>query len=169
MDQKSNVQPATGAVTDRLSKRQRQCLALVANGYTSKEIGRDLGLSPSTVDNHINTAIERLGCNNRAIAAQIYRQEFQHNASRYEVSRQGLAGNGRHIAAGHNNIITHDGAASTASPLRAFFVPPPLGGRLNNLSLRRRYYHIFQIALLAIMGFSAATVTIAGIVHLFSK
>lgn len=55
-----------------LSERQRQCLALVACGYTSKEIARELGLSPSTIDNHLAQAVMRLGCSSRAVAAKIY-------------------------------------------------------------------------------------------------
>ena len=51
----------------------------------------------------------------------------------------------------------------------SLFSIPPLGGKENRLSQRRRYYHVIQIMFLALMGFSAAIVTIAGIVHLFSK
>lgn len=53
-----------------LSERQRQCMELVAQRHTSKEIGRMLSLSPSTVDNHIQAAMERLGVRSRAEAVR---------------------------------------------------------------------------------------------------
>ncbi len=49
----------------RLSPREKQCLGRVARGMTSKEIARDLGLSPRTVDLHIARASTRLGAANR--------------------------------------------------------------------------------------------------------
>lgn len=54
-----------------LSERQRQCMELVAQQHTSKEIARALNLSPSTVDNHIQAAIERLGVRSRADAVRL--------------------------------------------------------------------------------------------------
>lgn len=55
-----------------LTRRQGQCLNLVHQGMTSKEIARQLGLSPSTVDNHLREAIVRLGKSNRQEAARDY-------------------------------------------------------------------------------------------------
>jgi FixJ family two-component response regulator len=47
-----------GSRFDRLTLRQKDCLRLVAQGYTSKEIGRELGISYSTVDNHLLAATQ---------------------------------------------------------------------------------------------------------------
>lgn len=49
----------------QLSPREKQCLAHVARGMSSKEIARSLGLSPRTVDLHIARATKRLGAANR--------------------------------------------------------------------------------------------------------
>lgn len=46
--------------TRRLTMRQIECARLVAEGLTSKEIARQLRLSPSTVDNHISAAMATL-------------------------------------------------------------------------------------------------------------
>lgn len=131
----------------RLSERQRQCLELVGEGHTSKEIGRRLGLSPSTVDNHIRSALERLNVSNRATAVRAMR------AMRATGSADGTA------------------RAASAIDLRSFspFALPPLGGAVNNLSSRRRVWHIVQIALFGIMGMTASVITIAGLVNLFSR
>ena len=50
--------------TKKLSDRQRQCVLLSAT-MTDKEIGRELGVSPGTVNKHIQEAMERLGVNTR--------------------------------------------------------------------------------------------------------
>lgn len=56
-----------------LSERQYACLIRAGEGMSSKEIGRVLGISPSTVDNHIHVAITKLNARNRWHAAQLLR------------------------------------------------------------------------------------------------
>lgn len=51
-----------------LTQRQRQVLGLVAGGLTDKEIGRQLALSPRTVEMHVARAIAALGARNRSDA-----------------------------------------------------------------------------------------------------
>jgi DNA-binding CsgD family transcriptional regulator len=131
----------------RLSERQRQCLARVAQGYTSKEIGRQLGLSPSTVDNHVRSALERLNMSDRCEAARLFRENQDAKIAATTVPLT-LA----------SDFSSH-----------SVFSLPPLGGRENSLSVRRRVWHIVQIALIGIMGMTAAIITIAGLVNLFSK
>jgi len=53
------------AAADRLNARERQVLALVALGYTSKEIGRKLSVSPKTVDEDRARLMDRLGLRHR--------------------------------------------------------------------------------------------------------
>ena len=54
-----------------LTERQYDCLLRAGEGMSSKEIGRVLGISPSTVDNHIHVAITKLNAKNRWHAAQL--------------------------------------------------------------------------------------------------
>lgn len=54
-----------------LSPRQREILALVAAGRTSKEIAGQLGISESTVNWHLANAFERLGASSRAEAVAL--------------------------------------------------------------------------------------------------
>ncbi len=49
------------ALVDRLSQREREILDAIARGLTSKEIARDLGISPRTVDTHRAHLAENLG------------------------------------------------------------------------------------------------------------
>jgi len=60
--------PARPSVLD-LSRRQRTCLTLAAQGLTSIDIGRHLGISGRTVDEHLMLACHALGVRTRVQAA----------------------------------------------------------------------------------------------------
>jgi DNA-binding CsgD family transcriptional regulator len=53
--------PALHALTDGLTLRQKDVLALVATGHTSKHIARALGISEKTVESHRARLRTRLG------------------------------------------------------------------------------------------------------------
>ena len=50
----------------RLTRRQRQILALVADGHANSGIARHLNLAESTVKAHVSTLFDLLGVDNRA-------------------------------------------------------------------------------------------------------
>lgn len=52
----------------RLTARQQLVLKLVASGKTNKEIGRDLGIAPSTVKTHLDQILKFLNAANRTEA-----------------------------------------------------------------------------------------------------
>lgn len=62
------VTEKTDTHTARLSPRQSEILAHVAHGQTDKQIARELGLSPRTVEMHVAGAMKTLGCTTRAQA-----------------------------------------------------------------------------------------------------
>ena len=55
----------------RLTKGQRQCLELVNQHLSSKEIALHLGISPHTVDQRVRQALQVLGVEKRGEAARI--------------------------------------------------------------------------------------------------
>ena len=57
-----------------LTAKQREVLDLLIEHKTSKEIARELGISPHTVDQRIQFAKEKLGASSRSEVAQLYRQ-----------------------------------------------------------------------------------------------
>jgi DNA-binding CsgD family transcriptional regulator len=61
----------------RLTAGQRECLYLVDDHATSKEIARQLGISRHTVDARLRGAIQTLGVSSRREAAVIYRAAMQ--------------------------------------------------------------------------------------------
>jgi DNA-binding CsgD family transcriptional regulator len=54
-----------------LTRRQREVLALAANGNTSAAIGRRLGISPDTVNTILGAAYRTLGAHDRAHAVAL--------------------------------------------------------------------------------------------------
>ncbi|HEX9285594.1 MAG TPA: LuxR C-terminal-related transcriptional regulator [Nitrospirales bacterium] len=51
-------------VAPRLTPRERQVLSLVAHGFTSRQIGEKLGISPRTAETHRVNIGRRLGIRN---------------------------------------------------------------------------------------------------------
>ena len=50
---------------DGLTEREREIVELAADGRTSKDIARELGVSPRTVDNHLGSAYRKPGIGSR--------------------------------------------------------------------------------------------------------
>ena len=60
-------------VDDPLTEREREALRLAETGQSSKEIARNLSISPGTVRNYLHEAMQKLGVSNRIEAARIAR------------------------------------------------------------------------------------------------
>ncbi len=56
----------------KLTPREREVIALVAEGFVDKEIASRLSISSRTVQTHLNTVIYKLSARNRTNAAAIY-------------------------------------------------------------------------------------------------
>jgi two-component system, NarL family, nitrate/nitrite response regulator NarL len=70
------------AVNGSLTQRELQVLTLLAEGLGSKEIARDLVISPKTVSSHVQRILAKLGAHTRAEAIAIaYRDGFVTSAA----------------------------------------------------------------------------------------
>lgn len=63
--------------TGRLTPRQQEILALIAQGASDKDIGRTLGISTATAQKHAANILERLGAPNRAGAVGMMARRFR--------------------------------------------------------------------------------------------
>jgi FixJ family two-component response regulator len=50
----------------QLTPREREVLQLITNGQSNKEAGRELGISPRTIEVHRARVMEKLGAKNTA-------------------------------------------------------------------------------------------------------
>ncbi|WEJ57895.1 LuxR C-terminal-related transcriptional regulator [Devosia sp. FJ2-5-3] len=50
----------------QLTPREREVLLLITNGQSNKEAGRELGISPRTIEVHRARVMEKLGARNTA-------------------------------------------------------------------------------------------------------
>jgi two-component system nitrate/nitrite response regulator NarL len=64
--------PAGGAA---LTARERETLDLLAEGATTDEIGRRLGVSRNTTRNHVQRVLEKLGARSKLEAVAVARRE----------------------------------------------------------------------------------------------
>lgn len=149
------------AAIQRLTERQKECLRLVAQGYTSKEIGRALDLSPSTVDNHILTAVQSISANSRSEAARCLtgletRQKLPRELPALAESvRSGLLS------------VSAEAPALTIRDLK-FWSLPPLGGQKNELDSAERSLRIVQVAAVGFGTVMSLALLIAGAFKIFS-
>lgn len=120
----------------RLSERQKECLRLVAQGYTSKQIGRFLGISDRTVDNHIYLALELLCLPGRAEAARVLVAE----EAKWSLPKQPPD-----LAAPPGTSASKD-LAVDAEPYRLRRFVPPLGGVRNAHDPGQKVYAIVRVA-----------------------
>ncbi|HMH26042.1 MAG TPA: helix-turn-helix transcriptional regulator, partial [Gemmatimonadaceae bacterium] len=63
--QTTSTETATPTI---LSNREREILALLADGLVNKQIAARLGISPNTVKTHLELLFEKLGVTTRAEA-----------------------------------------------------------------------------------------------------
>jgi DNA-binding NarL/FixJ family response regulator len=61
-------QREASAVATALTSRERDVLALLADGATARQIGRRLGISPRTVETHVANVYRKLGARTRVQA-----------------------------------------------------------------------------------------------------
>jgi LuxR family transcriptional regulator, maltose regulon positive regulatory protein len=69
-----SVEEALGSLPEPLTERERQVLAMLVVGATTKAVARELGLSPNTVKTHTRRLFEKLGVRSRTQAAAVARE-----------------------------------------------------------------------------------------------
>ncbi|MCA0978367.1 helix-turn-helix transcriptional regulator [Qipengyuania flava] len=155
-----------------LTRRQMDCMKLVRNGLTSKQIARELGISPRTVDQHIAAAIDILQVNNRmAAVTRLQELGLDHPG---EKQGGGLARPSAEAEAEadkkHGNLANSIGVgivSQSAIPTSAAIFPV-LGGRANSASPRQRLRWMIRIAIISIMASCMVVLTILGFSELAS-
>jgi Response regulator containing a CheY-like receiver domain and an HTH DNA-binding domain len=61
----SDVKPSFDPELDQLTGREREVLRLIAQGYTYKEIAKELFISVKTVESHVSSVLRKLQLSTR--------------------------------------------------------------------------------------------------------
>ncbi len=140
--------------SNSLSAKQKDCLRLVAQGRTSKEIAVEMRLSPSTVDTYLKTAISTLGAVNRRDAARkfLILEQSQKLGSQLEQVVEPIG-----ISQTVGEPADEGEAASAPGGNFRLLRPPPVGGAANELGAAKRLLEVLRIACLM-------SVVVAGLV-----
>jgi DNA-binding CsgD family transcriptional regulator len=116
------------SVLDTLTDKQREVLDLLIEHKTSKEIARELGISPHTVDQRVQFAKEKLGVDSRSEAAVEYRRLMQLCRPQTQAAPEPLDQGTHEGSRSAENANSTDLAAQwVGDPL--ITLTPPEGGR----------------------------------------
>ena len=144
-----------------LTPIQIECLRLVARGVSaSKAIGRELDLSPGTVDTYLSRASRLLGAGSRHEAAQL----FLEAEARAEES-SGSASQSRSPRLGETIRL---GLAQPVAGVRWLFSVPPISGPEHDLNWIEKTLAIVRVAAVSLSFVVALAVTGAGLLWVTS-
>ncbi|HEX8639686.1 MAG TPA: helix-turn-helix transcriptional regulator [Allosphingosinicella sp.] len=148
----------------RLTPRQRDCLRLVAQGYVTKEIARQLGISDLRASKDIDGAMRKLGVSRRIEAARLLAEHEQRGVNVIPGGVVTLA-DGVEVEASRprsrGGVPAQVLRESREEPGRASVQAPPdlgwplrrRGGRGNVLNLWQRVIWIVLLTAAALIGF----------------
>lgn len=165
----------------KLSARQYEVLSLVAQRFSSKEIGRQLGLSYKTVDNHVADILERLELPTRADAGRMFlglergRERLPKVAETLDdpIRNEPIFGQpvGTYPDAGDDQRDEHDADdhAKARSPFIRFLIPPPVGGRRHDMTWEQRLGTVGRISVLALLFVASTVIIISRLLDLFNR
>lgn len=126
-------------------------------GFTSKQIGRKLGISYSTVDNHVLAATQLLGVPDRREAARLLATLGQ------QLPRQ--AGD---LTDPENSVMVEMQGAMQTPTSAGLKLLPPVGGELNEQTLGHKTVQILSIAFLSTLAIISMALLISGAFKAFS-
>ncbi|MBB5727123.1 DNA-binding CsgD family transcriptional regulator [Sphingomonas endophytica] len=136
----------------RLSERQRQCLRLIFDRKTSKEIASALGLSVGTVNTYISEAITTLGARNRRHAAELL-HDFESKPTHPDKVQL-------HIIGVSEPPSSADSPVDSSSQYRRLLPVRQPGASGNDLSIFIRLFWPLAIAILCAIAFGMLAVGI---------
>lgn len=151
-----------------LTDVQVNCLRLVADGYTSKEIAKQLGLTPMTVDQYLQRAKKTMGAPDRRTAARWLVENAQPAAFKpFELKTPDVA----EVAAAVTPLASPEGDKSAPPATDQWQTRigfPPLGGIRTTLDDGQKTQAILRIAGLSLIYTTAFALVLGGALKAFS-
>jgi DNA-binding CsgD family transcriptional regulator len=150
-----------------LSEGEKQCLRLVAQGFNSKEIARQLHISEHTVDQRVRTTLRKFGVPSRKEAARIFvssgAQPLQSDTYQPLIYQPEPLASDAEPASFLDQPDRPDEPREHRSLLhRILAFGPPLGGSTNELSIDGRILAMIRAAVLTGVGVVTLLLLLAG-------
>lgn len=150
-----------------LSEGEKQCLRLVAQGFSSKEIARQLHVSEHTVDQRVRTSLRKFGVPSRKEAARLFvsHQQLAPHPETYQplIHQSEPLASDAEPAPSTDQPESPDAETERPSfPRRIFAFGPPLGGSINELSIDGRILAMVRASVLTGVGVVTLLLLIAG-------
>lgn len=160
----------------RLTPRQFEVLGLIAQRFSSKEIGRLLGLSPKTVDRHVEEILSRLGLSSRSEAARLFLEHQNDHGEHFPMGIRNVDSVVAHTQDAFQPVEgVHEGnqqvppVLGLAATLKRITTLPPVGGRRHEMTLGERLATVGQIGLFSLLIIAAMITLITGILHMLDR
>lgn len=144
-----------------LTPRQMQVLEMIACGMSSKEIARELGVVPKTVDRHVEAISEHLGTKTRVAAAMLYKEAA--SASWVELPM----GTTR-LAVGPASSADQDPADLRRDHERSWWSLPKLGGERRKRSFGEIGFDTLKVSAFGLIILLALLLLATGLMHFFA-
>lgn len=155
------------ATLPSLSEGEKQCLRLVAQGFNSKEIARQLHVSEHTVDQRVRTSLRKYGVASRKEAARLFVSGEQGSGlnGAYQpliYQPEPLASDPEPASSLAQPDRPDEKAEQTNLLRRILAFGPPLGGSTNELSTDGRILAMIRAAVLTGVGVITLLLLISG-------
>lgn len=147
-----------------LTDGQKDCLRLVNEHRTSKEIARELQISPFTVDQRLDAAKAKLGARTRKEAARIFAE------TEGETIYQRLVYQNGSFPSEMDEPSKVEPSNRVAQRFKAFsqlMSVPPIGGERHNLSKKEIIRQSIGIAFMGSVAVIIITTFLIGVMRLF--
>ena len=150
-----------------LSEGEKQCLRLVSQGFSSKEIARQLHVSEHTVDQRVRTSLRKFGVPSRKEAARLF-VSASHPKPQNDTY-QPLIYQPEPLASDPEPasfVVQPEGQGEQPERKmllrRLLSFGPPLGGSTNELSIDGRILAMIRAAVLTAIGVVTLLLLISG-------
>lgn len=148
-----------------LTEGQKDCLQLVNEHRTSKEIARILHISPFTVDQRLDAAKAKLGARTRKEAARMFAE-----AGGQGIYQQTIYQNGSfpHHQKEDSRVGPSNRVARTFKAFSQLVSVPPIGGKPHNLPKKEIIRQSIGIAFVGSVAVIIITIFLIGVMRLFN-
>lgn len=151
-----------------LTDVQVSCLRLVADGYTSKQIAKKLGLTPMTVDQYLQRAKTAMGAPDRRTAARWLAESQQIPPFKsFELKPPPVVEPANDVTPPVASAADMPNAEATGQ-WQMRFGHPPVGGIRTSLDASQKTTTILRIAGLSLIYTTAFALVLGGALRAFS-